>query len=282
MLPMCRRWPHCYNALALASETTTLRRSLGLLETTLGGIGIILGAGIYVLVGEVAGEAGNALWVSFLIATGAAVAVGFGSYLKTFIGVGTTPIAVGALVVATLIAFYGIRESVWTSMVLTLVEAGGLVFVIAIGVPHLGDVDLLESKAGATGIFGGASLVMFAFIGFEQIATLSEETRDASRVIPRALLLAIAVTATLYLLVALAAVSVLGWEALSDSDAPLASVASEVLGGRAEDFIAVVALFSTANTVLLLLVAASRLIYSMAARGSLPRFLAWIHPRVHP
>src|SRR3989304_4652230 len=73
---MCRRAPHCYNALALASETTTLRRSLGLLETTLGGIGIILGAGIYVLVGEVAGEAGNALWVSFLIATGAAGVVG--------------------------------------------------------------------------------------------------------------------------------------------------------------------------------------------------------------
>src|SRR3989304_5701507 len=251
---MCRRWPHCYNALALASETTTLRRSLGLLETTLGGIGIILGAGIYVLVGE-----------------GGAVALGFGSYLKTFSGVGTTPIAVGVLVVATLIAFYGIRESVWTSMVLTLVEAGGLVFIIAIGVPHLGDVDLLERKAGATGIFGGGSLGMFAFIGFEQIATLSEETRDASRVIPRALLLAIAVTATLYLLVALAAVSVLGWEALSDSDAPLSSVAEDVLGGRAEDFIAVVALFSTANTVLLLLVAASRLIYRMATTAALPR-----------
>src|SRR3990172_1049814 len=73
---MCPRSPHCYNALALASETTSLRRSLGLLETTLGGIGIILGAGIYVLVGEVAGQAGDALWVSFLIAAGAAIVVG--------------------------------------------------------------------------------------------------------------------------------------------------------------------------------------------------------------
>src|SRR3972149_4844851 len=140
MLPMCPRSPHCYNALALASETTSLRRSLGLLETTLGGIGIILGAGVY-------GQAGDALWVSFLIAAGAAivvglsyaelaspypragadyeytrqamgpraafvvgwlivignlvaaaaVALGFGSYLKTFIGVGATPLAVGAV-----------------------------------------------------------------------------------------------------------------------------------------------------------------------------------------
>ncbi len=321
----------CYNALDLASEIATLRRSLGLLETTLGGVGIILGAGIYVLVGAVAGEAGNMVWVSFLIAAGAAVvvglsyaelasafpragadyeytrqalgpraafvvgwlvvignlvaaaavALGFGSYLTTLVGLNHTAIAVAALGAATVIAFYGIRETVWTSIVMTLIEAGGLVFIIAIGVPHFGDVNLLESKSGLAGIFGGASLTMFAFIGFEQIATLSEETRDAARVIPKALLLSIAVTATLYLLVALAAVSVLGWEALSASDAPLASVAQDALGTRAEDLLAVVALFSTANTILLLLVAASRLIYGMADTGSLPRFLAWVHPSVH-
>ena len=294
----------------------------------MGGIGIILGAGIYVLVGEVAGEAGDAVWVSFLMAAGAAtviglsyaelssafpragadyeytrqalgvraafvigwlivignlvaaaaVALGFASYLTVFWDIGTRPIALVVLAVATLIAFYGIRETLWTAIVLTLIEAGGLVFIIAIGIPHFGDVDLLSTKAGAGGIFGGAALVMFAFIGFEQIATLAEETEDAPRVIPKALLLSVIVTGTLYLLVALTAVSVLGWEALSDADAPLAAVASEVLGGRTSDFVAVIALFSTANTVLLLLVAASRLIYGMASTGSLPRFLAWVHP----
>ena len=311
-----------------ANDGATLRRNLGLLETTAGGVGIILGAGIYVLVGEVAGHAGNALWVSFLMAGGmaaiiglsyaelssaypragadyeytrqalgpraafvigwlivignlvaaAAVALGFGRYLSTFWDVGATPFAIGALVVATLIAFYGIKESVWTSIVLTLIEAGGLVFIVAIGVPHLGDIDLSEAKAGAPGIFAGAALVMFAYIGFEQVATLAEETKDATRVIPKALLLSIAITTVLYLSVAVAAASVLGWEALSGSDAPLASVAEEVLGGRAEDMVAVIALFSTANTVLLLLVAASRLIYGMAATGTLPCFLAWVHP----
>jgi APA family basic amino acid/polyamine antiporter len=311
-----------------ANGTTQLRRSLGLIETTVGGVGIILGAGIYVLVGEVAGKSGNAVWISFVMAgamaaiiglsyaelasafpragadyeytrralgprpafvvgwlivignlvAAAAVALGFGKYLDSVWDVGPTRIAVGALVVATLIAFYGIRESVWTSVVLTLVEAGGLVLIITIGLPHLGDVDLTELSGGLDGVFAGAALVMFAFIGFEQIATLAEETRDATRVIPRAMLLAIAVTTALYLLVALAAVSVLGAGALATSDAPLADVAGEVLGSRADDLLTVIALFSTANTVLLLLVAASRLIYGMAATGTLPRFLAWVHP----
>lgn len=311
-------------------DSRTLKRSLGLVETTLGGVGIILGAGIYALVGAVAGKAGNAMWISFVMAgvmaaivglayaelasafpkagadyeytrralglraafvvgwlivignivAAAAVALAFGGYLGELIDVAATPTAVVVLVVATLIAFYGVKEAVRVSVVMTLVEAAGLVLIIAIGIPDFGEVDLLDASAGTTGIFSGAALVMFAFIGFEQVATLAEETRDPGRVIPKALLLAVGITATIYVLVAIASVSVLGWEQLSTSDAPLAEVAEEALGSSAFDLVAIIALFSTANTVLLVLVAASRLIYGMAKTDALPRFLAWIHPGV--
>jgi APA family basic amino acid/polyamine antiporter len=159
-----------------------------------------------------------------------------------------------------------------------VIEAAGLIVVVAVGVPHVGDVDLLDARAGAAGVFSGMALVFFAYIGFEQVATLAEETRGSSRAIPAAILLSLAVTTALYILVAIASVSVLGWEALSAADAPLADVVAEEFGDRASDGLAVVALFSTANTVLLLIVAASRLIYGMAAGGSLPRLLAWVHP----
>jgi APA family basic amino acid/polyamine antiporter len=307
-----------------------LRRTLGLLETTVGGVGIILGAGIYALVGEAAGKAGDAVWLSFLVAAvmaaviglsyaelasaypkagadyeyslqalgqrasfvvgwlivianlvaAAAVAIGFGRYLSSFVDITPTAAAVLILVVATVVAFVGIKQAVWVSIVLTVVELSGLVLVIAVGVPHLGDVDLGEAQHGATGIFGAAALVMFAFLGFQQIATLSEETVEAPRIIPRAMLLAIGITACLYVVVSVAAVSVLGWEALADSKAPLADVAAEALGSEAEDVVAAIALFSTSNTILLVLVAASRMIYGMAGRRALPRFLAWVHPGV--
>jgi APA family basic amino acid/polyamine antiporter len=310
------------------TERTRLRRSLGQVEATVGGIGIILGAGIYVLVGEVAGEAGNAVWISFALAStvaaavglsyaemasmfpragadyeytqqalgprpafvvgwlivvgnlvaAAAVALGFGSYMTTFIDFNATPVAIIALGVATLIAFSGVRESVRLAMVLTAVEVLGLIIVIVVGLPHIGDVTLLDTRSGTAGIFSGMALVFFAYIGFEQIATLSEETRDSRTAIPRAILLSLGVTTLLYVLVAICAISVLGWEALSASDAPLADVVADEFGGRASDVVAVIALFSTANTILLLLVAASRLIYGMASGGSLPRFLAWVHP----
>lgn len=314
----------------MTEEKPTLRRSLGLLETTLGGVGIILGAGIYALVGEVAAKSGDAMWISFVMAglmaavvglsyaelastfpkagadyeytrrafggraafvvgwlivignvvAASAVALAFGGYFGSLFDADVTLVAIAALIIATLVAFYGIRETLWTSIVLTLVEVGGLILIIVIGVPHFGDVDLLEANSGATGIFAGGALVMFAFIGFEQVATLAEETREPSRVVPRAMLLAIAISCTLYLLVAIASISVLGWEALSATDAPLAEVAKEALGGSAFDVIAVIALFSTANTILLMLVAASRMMYGMASTEALPRFLAWVHPGV--
>lgn len=308
-----------------------LRRVVGPVEATLSGVGIILGAGIYALIGAVAEKAGNALWLSFLISgtmaavigicyaelasmfpsagadyeytrqaagpraafvigwlivianlVGAAtVALGFSYYFNTFWRAGIVEVAAVVLVCATLVAFVGIRQAIWVSILLTLVEAAGLVTVIAIGIPHVGDVSLAPRTDEMAGVASGAALVMFAFIGFEQIATLAEETEQPERVVPLAMLSAVGITTVLYLLVAVAAVSVVGWERLSASDAPLAEVVADAVGDRASDAVAVVALFSTANTVLLMLVAGSRLVYGMASTSGLPRFLAWVHPGMH-
>jgi amino acid transporter len=312
----------------MAEQERTLRRSLNLVETTLAGIGLILGAGVYALVGAVADEAGNGLWLSFVVAAvvaaviglcyaelasmfprsgadyeytrralgsrpafvvgwlmvigniiaAAAVALGFGGYLGTFLDVDPRITAVVAMAVATGVAFLGVEETVKVMIVGTLVEVAGLVLVIAVGVPHLGNFDLTEFNGGARGVLSGAALVMFAYLGFSEIATLAEEAENPTRTVPLAMVLSIVITTALYILVAIAAVSVLGAQALAASDAPLADVAKDVLGARASDVVAIIALFSTANTMLLMLVAASRMIYGMAASDALPRFLAWVHP----
>ena len=79
---------------------------------------------------------------------------------------------------------------------------------------------------------------------------------------------------------AVAAVSVIGAKSLVASDAPLADVAAAAMGGGARDVVAIIALFATANTVLL---ASSRMIYGMASGedAALPRFMAWVHPVLH-
>lgn len=307
---------------------TGLKRELGLFEVTLSGIGIILGAGIYALIGKAAGMAGNAVWISFGLAaliavfTGlsyaelssifprasaeheytrrsfgnaiafvvgwmiifsgiigaATVALGFGGYFDALTGLPVIPSAILLLLALSLVLFWGIKISAWLAIVFTFIEALGLLMVIYIGLPRLGSVDYFEMPHGIDGVFGAAALIFFAYMGFEEMVKLSEETRDPERNIPLALILALAITIVLYMLVAVSVVSVVPWEVLAASDAPFAEVAAEALGPEALVVISVIALFATANTVLLMLLASSRIAYGMAESSSMPALLASIHP----
>lgn len=144
-----------------------------------------------------------------------------------------------------------------------LIEVSGLLFVVFVGAPHLGAVDLFAVQGGATGFLGAAALVFFAYIGFEEIATLSEEVKDQTRTIPAALLVAVAVTTLIYVLVSAVAVSVVPWP-------ELAAVVARAAGPRFGDAISYIALFATFNTVLLFLATGPRAMYGMARRGLVP------------
>jgi APA family basic amino acid/polyamine antiporter len=97
--------------------------------------------------------------------------------------------------------------------------------VIFIGLPFLGKVDYFETAHGWTGVFQASALLFFAYTGFESIVKLSEETMSPEKTIPKGLILAIIVSIFLYVTVAISAVSVMGWERLSTSDAPFADLA---------------------------------------------------------
>src|SRR4029079_6835630 len=167
----------------------------------------------------------------------------------------------------------GIRQSARLMVALSAVQVGGLVLVVALGLPHVGDVDLFTGP-GVGGVLGAAALVFFAFIGFDEVITLAEETKDPSRTVPRALLAALGISTGLYMLVAITAVSVIGPSALAASPRPLAEVMREAVGARSTDAVAFIAMAATANTTLLMLTAASRLTYGMARENALPRRLA--------
>jgi APA family basic amino acid/polyamine antiporter len=102
------------------------------------------------------------------------------------------------------------------------------------------------------------------------MANLSEEMKSPQRDLPRAIVWAIVISTVLYILVAIAAVSILNWAELSSSSAPLAAVAGKALGPNVNTIIAYIALASTANTVMLLLLAASRAMWAMSCAGVLP------------
>ncbi|MEK7122689.1 MAG: amino acid permease, partial [Patescibacteria group bacterium] len=102
-------------------------------------------------------------------------------------------------------------------------------------------------------------------------------TKSPTKNIPRAVLFSIAVSTVIYVLVAISAVSILNWQTLAASSAPLADVAKAGLGAYTFLIIAIVALFSTTNTVLMDIVTTSRMLYGMARRKVLPERLGRVH-----
>jgi APA family basic amino acid/polyamine antiporter len=126
------------------------------------------------------------------------------------------------------------------------------------------------------------ALVFFAFIGFDEVVTLSEETHDARRITPIGLALALGISAVLYVLVSVVSVSVLGPEALSLSPYPLAEVAEAALGSASADVMSAFALTTTTSTVLLAVTAAARMLFAMARRCDLPQSLALLNRKGSP
>ena len=309
-----------------------LKRHMGLFGTTMYGMGLILGAGIYVLIGQAAGIAGNVVWVSFVFGAVAAVfsglsyaelssmfpksaaeflfvknafknnflaflvgwmtvftsiisastvALGFGGYLTGFFGAPIVVSAVSLIALLSLINFIGIREASWMNVAFTLIEISGLILIIYLGFTYIGTepVDYFENPSGLSGISLAFVLIFFAFIGFEDIVNIAEETKNPKKILSRAIILSISITAIIYILVSLAAIQILNWQELGSSLAPLADVAKKILGSDGQFILSIIALFATANTVLIILVAGSRIIYGMATQYSLPLLLGRIHYR---
>jgi APA family basic amino acid/polyamine antiporter len=121
--------------------------------------------------------------------------------------------------------------------------------------------------------------VFFAYVGFEQISRLSEETKNPRVNIHRATLLSIAITTVLYILVAISAVSIVDWSVLGASNAPLAEIASKIFGPNGFFVLSIIALFATANTVLFMMVATSRMIYGMGKSFSHTSVFARVHSK---
>lgn len=304
-----------------------LSRSLSLTQLIFYGVGTIVGAGIYTIIGSAAGLAGTALWVSmlcagaaafltalsyaelismmpragaeyqflkaafpkaplvsflagFLIAlnaaaTSATVSLAFAGYLKVFLELPVALTAFVLLSLCTVLNIIGLRQSTWVGIGMIVIEVGGLLLLVVMGLieGNPANAITLPTFGEAPGIFAATALVFFVYIGFEDVANLSEESRNPRRDVPRALLWSVGVTSLVYLLVVWAVFSVMDPGRLAQSSSPLTTAGRAVAPWLGQT-LAVTAMFATASTALISLVSISRLLFGMARDGDMPRVLA--------
>ncbi|WP_395734077.1 APC family permease [Prosthecobacter sp.] len=335
---------------ALSTKTDsppTLQQTIGGWQVMFYGLGSMLGAGIYALIGRAADSLGNAVWLAFLAAMIAAMLTGLSyacvgsryaraggaSYvtqhglrkplLSYVVGIavmmsGLTSMATGSQAIAEqlekafgfaldiklvaigivflvgCVIYRGLRESMWLNVLCTVVEASGLLFIIAVGARYWGGVNYLETAkdtvAGGAGsgitlalVMQGAVLTFFSFIGFEDILNVSEEVKNPRKNVPFGLIGAMILATLIYMAVAITAVSVVPWRELAASKTPLMDVAHRAapwLGGIDKLYLGIT-IFAIGNTALLNYIMGSRLLYGMSRQGLLPAVLGRVHPKRH-
>ena len=217
-----------------------------------------------------------------------AFAANFTTSLGLDLGAWGVPlIAVGFIALVAAVNFRGVGESVKLNVLLTVVELTGLLIIIGIGFWAIaggqGDVSRAWtfSTPEGTGAFwpviAATTLAFFAMVGFEDSVNMAEECKQPSKIFPKVLLGGLAITGLIYILVAISAITLVPAAELGEGDTPLL----KVIQAGAPDFpigvFAIITMFAVANSALINMMMASRLIYGMSREGVLPDVLGKVH-----
>ncbi len=202
-------------------------------------------------------------------------------------------VALGFMALVAAINLRGVSEGVKANVVLTLVELSGLALVIVVGLWVIagGDADwgrvVAFETPGDKNVFlavtTATSLAFFAMVGFEDSVNMAEECKEPRRIFPRMMLTGLGITGVIYVLVAVCAVAIVPVGELADTDTPLVLVVER----GAPDFpigdvLPFISMFAVANSALINMMMASRLLYGMARQDVLPHGLAKVSRRRTP
>jgi amino acid transporter len=192
-----------------------------------------------------------------------------------------TALALGFILVVALVNLRGVSESVKANVVLTLVELSGLVIVILVGVfavtqgkadfSRVVMFDTASDKSAFVAVTAGTSLAFFAMVGFEDSVNMAEETKDPSTIFPKMMLSGLGLTGMIYILVSITAIALVPPGELGSGDAPLTKVVTAGAPNLpADQVFPLIAMFAVANSALINMMMASRLLYGMANQRVLP------------
>ena len=204
-----------------------------------------------------------------------------GSREADFSGGLTTLLAILFILLVATVNLRGVAESVYANIVLTSVELSGLLIVILVGFfaffQGKGDFsravmfDTPGDKSVFLAVTAGTTLAFFAMVGFEDSVNMAEETKEPERIFPKIMITGLGLTGLIYILVSVSAVALVPIGELSGSSTPLLLVVS--LGAPNLPFdqiFPLISMFAVANSALINMLMASRLLYGMSKQRVLP------------
>jgi APA family basic amino acid/polyamine antiporter len=202
-------------------------------------------------------------------------------------GIGITLLGLAFMAVVAAVNFRGVGESVKANVVLTCVELTGLLIIIFIGLWAIGagqgDVSrITQFKTAGDGsafwpVIAATTLAFFAMVGFEDSVNMAEECKDPTRNFPKVLLAGLLITGLIYVLVSISAITLVSPEKLGEGETPLLQVVQAGAPNFPVEIFGFITMFAVANSALINMLMASRLVYGMSNERVLPAVLGKVH-----
>ena len=186
--------------------------------------------------------------------------------------------------VITAVLVIGIKESATFNATIVIIKVSVVLFVILIGMRYINPSNWGHdwstfAPMGFSGIGAGAAYIFFAYIGFDAVSTTAQEAKNPQRDLPIGIIASLLVCTVLYILVAAILTGMVPWQDVN-IEAPLARAFMDRGLTTASHLITMGALAGLTSVMLVMLLGQTRVLYSMASDGLLPRkFFAAIHPK---
>ncbi len=180
----------------------------------------------------------------------------------------------------TVLLVRGVKESARVNDVIVVLKVATLVFFVAVGAFYVKPANWHPFfPGGFAGVWTGASLIFFAYIGFDAISTAAEECKDPGRDMPRGILGSLLVCTVLYVAAALVLSGIIPYNRLAGVADPLAAALAFVKQDWAAGILAAGAVFSMTAVLLVFQLGQPRILMAMSRDGLLGPWFGKIHPR---
>jgi amino acid transporter len=186
------------------------------------------------------------------------------------------------VVLITMVAYVGIRESKRSANGMVGLKIVVLLVVIAIGVFHINTDNWTPFMPNQfEGVLKGVSSVFFAYIGFDAISTTAEESANPQRDMPRAMIYSLIICTVIYVVVTLVITGMVNYSEFNHVSDPLAYVFDKLNMEKIGYVISISAVVAATSVILVFQIGQPRIWMSMSRDGLLPKKFAKVHPKYH-
>ena len=188
--------------------------------------------------------------------------------------------AVLILCVIAFINIHGVRQSATVNNIIVAIKLAVVVLFLALGFSHVDAANWVPFMPyGWSGVFAGASIIFFAYIGFDAVSTAAEEVKNPQKDLPRGIILSLIICTVLYIAVSAVLTGMVPYLEFKTTAAPVAFALQAVGYHWGAAAISVGAICGLTSVLLVMSFGQSRVLFVMSRDGLLPKFFGHVHPK---